>query len=55
LLVRTRALMDLGAFGVVYGRNIYQHAHPERMLAACNAIVHKNASVAEAEAVLSAR
>jgi DhnA family fructose-bisphosphate aldolase class Ia len=53
LLVRTRALMDLGAAGVVYGRNIYQHAAPEKMLAACNAIVHSNASVAEAEATLS--
>jgi len=54
LFVRTRALMELGAAGVVYGRNIYQHADPERMLAACNAIVHRNASVAEAEAILSA-
>jgi len=53
LLVRTHELMRLGAAGVVYGRNIYQHAHPERMLAACNAIVHKNASVAEAEAILT--
>ena len=55
LLVRTRALMELGATGVVYGRNIYQHAHPEKILAACNAIVHKSVSVPEAEAILSAR
>jgi DhnA family fructose-bisphosphate aldolase class Ia len=45
--------MRLGAAGVVYVRNIYQHAVPERMLAACNAIVHKNASVAEAETILT--
>jgi DhnA family fructose-bisphosphate aldolase class Ia len=53
LLTRTRELMALGASGVVYGRNIYQHPCPERMLAACNAIVHENATVAQAEAILS--
>jgi DhnA family fructose-bisphosphate aldolase class Ia len=54
LLVRTHALMELGAAGVVYGRNIYQHSRPEKMLRACKAIVHENASVTEAEAFLTA-
>lgn len=53
LLSRTYALMRQGAAGVVYGRNIYQHRHPERILKACSAIVHKNASVTDAETMLS--
>lgn len=53
LLIRTYALIERGAAGVVYGRNIYQHPHPEKMLRACNAIVHENASVAQAEAILA--
>jgi len=52
LLSRTHALMKLGAAGVVYGRNIYQHQQPKTMLAACSAIVHAGASVEEAEAML---
>jgi DhnA family fructose-bisphosphate aldolase class Ia len=53
LLIRTYALIERGAAGVVYGRNIYQHPRPEKMLRACNAIVHENASVAQAEAILA--
>lgn len=52
LLARTHVVMKKGAAGVVYGRNIYQHPDPEKMLRACNAIVHENASVAKAEAIL---
>ncbi len=53
LLSRTHALIHQGAAGIVYGRNIYQHQYPARMLKACNAIVHHNAAVAEAEAILN--
>lgn len=52
LFSRTYALMHQGAAGVVYGRNIYQHAQPARMLEACSAIVHKNATVEQAELIL---
>jgi len=55
LLLRTHTLMKVGASGIVYGRNIYQHQHPKKMLAACNAIVHAGASVAEAEVILAAK
>ena len=55
LLMRTHALIRKGTAGVVYGRNIYQHTHPEKMLRACHAIVHESASVAQAEAILAAR
>jgi class I fructose-bisphosphate aldolase len=54
LLVRTHALMELCAACVVYGRNIYQHSSPEKMLKACNAIVHERAGVTEAETFLTA-
>ena len=33
--------------------NVYQHPHPAKMLEACSAIVHKNASVAEAQVILN--
>jgi len=53
LLTRTQRLMQQGAAGVVYGRNIYQHAHPQKMLQACNAIIHEGASVEKAQAILN--
>ena len=52
VLTRTYTLIQEGASGVVYGRNIYQHPHPERMIRACQAIVHKGATVAQAMAIL---
>lgn len=48
ILTRTAALMQQGASGIVYGRNIIQHPHPERMTRALMAIVHHNATAAEA-------
>jgi len=48
VLERTYKLIQEGASGVVYGRNIYQHAHPQRMVRACQAIVHDGATVAQA-------
>ena len=38
ILTRTYTLLQQGASGVVYGRNIYQHPHPERMVRACQAM-----------------
>ena len=52
VLERTHALIQEGAAGVVYGRNIYQHPHPQRMVRACQAIVHEGASVAQAAKIL---
>lgn len=52
ILTRTYTLIQQGASGIVYGRNIYQHAHPERMVRACQAVVHAGASVAQAMAIL---
>jgi DhnA family fructose-bisphosphate aldolase class Ia len=52
ILVRTAALMQQGASGIVYGRNIIQHAHPERMTQALMAIVHRGSTDAEALALV---
>jgi DhnA family fructose-bisphosphate aldolase class Ia len=40
VLARTRALMDQGAAGIVYGRNIIQHPDPVGMARALMEIVH---------------
>jgi DhnA family fructose-bisphosphate aldolase class Ia len=53
ILRRTFILMEKGASGIVYGRNIFQHLRPEHMVQACKAMVHQGASVREALAILS--
>ena len=45
ILTRTKALMEQGARGIVYGRNVVQHASPGGMTRALMAIVHEGASV----------
>lgn len=42
ILSRTRALMQQGVSGIVYGRNVIQHPNPKKMIAALMEIVHKN-------------
>ena len=46
---RTHALLAQGAAGIVYGRNIIQHAHPAAMTRALMALVHDGASPEEAK------
>jgi DhnA family fructose-bisphosphate aldolase class Ia len=48
LLESVKKAMDAGAKGVAIGRNIWQHAHPDRITAAIAAIVHGNATVEQA-------
>lgn len=48
ILARTEALMQQGAAGIVYGRNIIQHADPAGMTKALMAIVHDGANAAGA-------
>lgn len=53
ILHRTVQLMRQGAAGIVYGRNIFEHPRPERMIAALMAVVHaEQPSVEDAEAIL---
>ena len=44
ILERTRGLIDQGAAGIVYGRNIIQHANPAGMTRALMAVVHEGAT-----------
>jgi len=52
VLAATRHLLDCGAAGIVFGRNIFQHDDPAAMAAALRAIVHDDASVEKAAVVL---
>ena len=52
LLERTRIAIDSGASGVVYGRNVVQHPNPAKFIKSIRAIVHQDASVADAIKIL---
>jgi fructose-bisphosphate aldolase, class I len=52
LLRRTEAVLAQGAAGVVYGRNIIQHPDPAAITRALMAMLHENAGVEQALAVL---
>lgn len=52
VLERTEALLKQGVAGIVYGRNIVQHANPAGMVAALMAIVHHGATADEASLLL---
>ncbi|CAE6897989.1 Evidence 3 Function proposed based on presence of conserved amino acid motif [Vibrio sp. B1FLJ16] len=45
---KARALLDQGALGMVYGRNIYQHPNPSRVVDALMAMIHNGASTSDA-------
>ncbi|CAN7491548.1 aldolase [Variovorax sp. LjRoot290] len=44
VFARSRVLMDQGAVGMVYGRNVYQHANPSAVVSALMAMIHRGAS-----------
>lgn len=50
-LIRTKALMEQGAAGIVYGRNVNQHPNPRGITRALMAMVHDNAGVKKALAM----
>jgi DhnA family fructose-bisphosphate aldolase class Ia len=52
LLERTVAVLAQGASGIVYGRNIIQHENPAGITAALMAVLHDNASVDQALAIV---
>lgn len=52
VLGRTRILMDQGARGIVYGRNVIQHEDPIGMTRALMAVVHDGASAEGAAHIL---
>jgi fructose-bisphosphate aldolase, class I len=53
LFTRTKAVLDAGAAGIVYGRNIVQHPTPRRMTRALLALLHDGATPADATELLA--
>ena len=53
ILKRTKALMDQGVAGIVYGRNVIQHPNPRGITRALMAVVHDGATPEDALAFLS--
>ncbi|MBB4574830.1 class I fructose-bisphosphate aldolase [Rhizobium lentis] len=51
VFAKSAALMQQGAMGMVYGRNIYQHANPSAVVRGLMAIIHQDASGEEAVAI----
>lgn len=45
ILKRTQTLLEQGAAGIVYGRNVIQHPNPKGITRALMAMVHDNATV----------
>ncbi|WJH34412.1 aldolase [Paenibacillus sp. CC-CFT747] len=52
IVTRTVKLMEQGASGIVYGRNVIQHPEPERMTRALMGIVHRGDSAETALSIL---
>ena len=53
ILTRTAALLEQGAAGIVYGRNIIQHPHPAKIVRALMAVVHDRVSPNDALKLLA--
>jgi DhnA family fructose-bisphosphate aldolase class Ia len=52
VLEMVRGIMDVGAYGVSMGRNIFQYKKPGNMIKAIKQIVHKGSSVSAAMGAL---
>jgi DhnA family fructose-bisphosphate aldolase class Ia len=52
LLQRTADVLAQGARGIVYGRNVIQHDKPSGITRALMAMLHENASVDDALAII---
>jgi len=55
LFARTAAVLEQGAAGIVYGRNVIQHADPAGLTRALMAMLHDGASPADALAMVGSR
>lgn len=53
IMRRTQAVIEAGAAGIVYGRNVIQHERPREVTRALMAIVHDGATAGEALAMVS--
>ena len=52
ILERTQGLLEQGASGIVYGRNVIQHPNPKGITRALMSMVHDGASVEDALAMV---
>jgi fructose-bisphosphate aldolase, class I len=52
ILKRTQGLLQQGAAGIVYGRNVIQHPNPKGITRALMAMVHDEVSISEALALI---
>ncbi len=48
VLRKSQVLLEQGAMGLVYGRNVYQHDNPRRIVTALSAMIHEGASAEQA-------
>ena len=55
IVTRTYELMQQGASGIVYGRNVIQHERPAAMTCALMALVHDEATPQQAMQILQQR
>jgi fructose-bisphosphate aldolase, class I len=55
ILSRTQQLIEQGARGIVYGRNVIQHANPAGMVRALMAIVHNKCSAVDALSFINSK
>lgn len=53
LFARTHQVLEQGAAGIVYGRNVIQHANPKGMTRALMAMIHENATPERALEILT--
>jgi len=52
ILQMTKEVMEAGAVGVTYGRNVWQYKNPVRMIKALSLIIHEGKAVEEAKEFL---
>jgi len=55
IFARTIELINQGARGIVYGRNVIQHENPRAMTQALMAVVHDNADISQAMSILQGK
>jgi len=53
LFQMVKGVMDAGAIGVAFGRNVWGHKDPVAIIKAIKAIIHENKSVKEALEILN--
>ena len=52
LLEMVKGVMDTGALGLAFGRNVWGHSNPAGIIRAIKAIIHENKSIPEALDIL---